>query len=322
MLRLQDKRHDRRAKDGEFEMSLGVSRTSGRSGASGWRLGCMPAIAGDCRCCWSGMLVRRRPAHRDHLAAGRRRQRRLPGLLLLPCELSDARANRSPRSWWCLVLRTLPLPERLLVVIDDSPTKRYGPKVEGADVHHNPTPGPADQPFLYGHVWVTISLALRHPQWGPLALPLRAMLYVRQQTMATIPKSRRWHRFATKLQLAARLVEWIVPIAEKSGKNRLGRGRRRLHQAAVFEARVEAPASTIVGRLRKDAALRDLPPKLQEGPTSRSRPAAQVWQEQASAWPSEPDRSVAGKRSSAPSTAKRRPRPTRPSWQPTPRWAA
>ena len=39
-----------------------------------------------------------------------------------------------------LVLRTLPLPERVLLVIDDSPTKRYGPKVEGADVHHNPTP--------------------------------------------------------------------------------------------------------------------------------------------------------------------------------------
>ncbi len=65
-----------------------------------------------------------------------------------------------------LVLRTLPLPERVLLVIDDSPTKRYGPKVEGADVHHNPTPGPADQPFLYGHVWVTISLAMRHPSRG------------------------------------------------------------------------------------------------------------------------------------------------------------
>ena len=37
------------------------------------------------------------------------------------------------------------------------------------------------------------------------------MLYVRQQTMATIPKQRRWHAFATKLQLAARLVEWVAP---------------------------------------------------------------------------------------------------------------
>jgi len=94
-----------------------------------------------------------------------------------------------------LLLRTLPLPGRVLLVIDDSPTKRYGPKVEGADVHHNPTPGPADQPFLYGHVWVTMSLAVSHPKWGPLALPLQAMLYVRQQTMATIPKWRRWQRW-------------------------------------------------------------------------------------------------------------------------------
>ena len=47
-----------------------------------------------------------------------------------------------------LLLRTLPLPKRLLLVIDDSPTQRYGPRVEGADVHHHPTPGPADQPFL------------------------------------------------------------------------------------------------------------------------------------------------------------------------------
>ena len=117
-----------------------------------------------------------------------------------------------------LVLRTLPLPDCLLLVIDDSPTKRYGPKVEGADVHHNPTPGPAGQPFLYGHIWVTISLALRHPQWGPLGLPLRALLYVRQQTLATIPQSRRWPQFATKLQLAASLAEWIVPILNKAGK--------------------------------------------------------------------------------------------------------
>ena len=118
-----------------------------------------------------------------------------------------------------LVLCVLSLPERLLLVIDDSPTKRYGAKVEGADVHHNPTPGPADQPFLYGHVWVTISLALRHPRWGSLALPLRALLYVRQQTIATIPRCRRWPRFATKLQLAARLVEWVVPLLKQAGKN-------------------------------------------------------------------------------------------------------
>lgn len=172
-----------------------------------------------------------------------------------------------------LILRTLPLPERLLLVIDDSPTKRYGPKVEGADVHHNPTPGPADQPFLYGHVWVTISLALRHPQWGPLALPLRAMLYVRQKTLATIPKERRWPRFATKLQLAARLVEWLAPILKRAGKTVwivIDGG----YTKRPFLRRVlKIPKLVVVGRLRKDAALRDLPPKLRRGQRrGRGRP--------------------------------------------------
>jgi len=171
-----------------------------------------------------------------------------------------------------LILRTLPLPDRLRLVIDDSPTKRYGPEVEGADVHHNPTPGPADQPYLYGHVWVTISLALRHPKWGAVALPLRAMLYVRQRTMASIPKTRRWQRFATKLQLAARLVEWIVPILKKAGKTVwivVDGG----YTKRPFLRRVLKTGVTVVGRLRKDAALRDLPPKLKKGQRrGRGRP--------------------------------------------------
>jgi hypothetical protein len=171
-----------------------------------------------------------------------------------------------------LVLRTLPLPERLLLVIDDSPTQRYGPKVEGADVHHNPTPGPADQPYLYGHIWVTISLAIRHPQWGALALPLRAMLYVRQKTLPIVPRRRRWGRFATKLQLAARLVEWIVPLLKTAGKTVwvvVDGG----YTKAPFLKRSLKTGVTIVGRLRKNAALRDLPPKLKKGQRrGRGRP--------------------------------------------------
>lgn len=171
-----------------------------------------------------------------------------------------------------LLIAVLPLPERLLLVIDDSPTKRYGPRVEGADVHHNPTPGPADQPFLYGHVWVTMSLTLRHPLFGPLALPLRAMLYVRQRTIAKIPKRRRWPRFATKLQLAARLTEWIMPILKQAGKTVwivVDGG----YVKRPYLRRALRTGATIVGRLRKDAALRDVPPKLKPGQRrQRGRP--------------------------------------------------
>jgi len=172
-----------------------------------------------------------------------------------------------------LILRILPLPQRLLLVIDDSPTKRYGPKVEGADVHHNPTPGPADQPFLYGHIWVTISLALRHPQWGAIGLPLRAMLYVRKRTMATIPKVRDWQRFATKLQLAARLVEWIVPILKKAGKTVWIVVDGGYTKRPFLRRVLKLSGVVVVGRLRKDAALRDLPPKRKKGQhRGRGRP--------------------------------------------------
>ena len=166
-----------------------------------------------------------------------------------------------------LVLRTLPLPDRLLAVIDDTPTKRYGPKVEGADIHRNPTPGPADQKYLYGHIWVTLSLAVRHPCFGAVALPFLAMLYVRRKTMAKIPKWRGW-TFAPKLVLAARLVEWIAPILRQAGKMLwivVDGG----YVKAPFLRRALRAGATVIGRRRKDAALRDLPRKLRRGQRRR-----------------------------------------------------
>jgi hypothetical protein len=51
--------------------------------------------------------------------------------------------------------------------------------------------------MMYGHIRVT--LAPRHPWWGALASPLRAMLYVPEKTIATIPRKRGWP-FQTKLE--------------------------------------------------------------------------------------------------------------------------
>jgi hypothetical protein len=60
---------------------------------------------------------------------------------------------------------------RVVLALDDTPTPRYGPHVQGAGVHHNPTPGPAGSPFVYGHVWVVLALVATHPSWGVIALP-------------------------------------------------------------------------------------------------------------------------------------------------------
>ena len=70
-----------------------------------------------------------------------------------------------------LMLAQVVTDDRVLAGIDDSPTKRYGKRVEGAGIHHNPTPGPAEEKYVYGHVWVTIALLLRHPLWGTIGLP-------------------------------------------------------------------------------------------------------------------------------------------------------
>ena len=54
---------------------------------------------------------------------------------------------------------------KLTLAIDDTPTQRYGPFVQGAGIHHNPTPGPAGSPHVYGHIWVSVGLLAVHPVW-------------------------------------------------------------------------------------------------------------------------------------------------------------
>ena len=93
----------------------------------------------------------------------------------------------------------------LRFALDDTPTQRYGPHVQGAGVQHNPTPGPTDQRFLYGHVWVPLAWVVAPPLWGAIGLPVRALPYVREKDLPHLPERHRW-TFGTKLALAAALV--------------------------------------------------------------------------------------------------------------------
>jgi DDE superfamily endonuclease len=161
--------------------------------------------------------------------------------------------------------------ERLLFALDDTPTKRYGRQVEGAGIHHNPTPGPADQKFLYGHIWVTVAWVVRHPLWGAIGLPLLAMLYVREKDIAPLT---RWYgvTFRTKLELAADLVGWIAGWLQSSGKTLWvvadGAYAARPFLRAAAQAKV-----TVVSRLRKNAALWSVPPPPRPGSRKqRGRP--------------------------------------------------
>src|SRR5258708_18548153 len=168
------------------------------------------------------------------------------------------------------VLKKVPTGERILLGLDDTPTKRYGPYVEGAGIHHNPTPGPADQKFLYGHVWVTVSLVVRHALWGTIGLPLLAYLYVRQVNLTSIPASY-GVKFQTKLEQAAALVEWLALWLKNTGK-RLWVVVDGAYAKKPFLAKAAQAGATVVSRVRRDAALWSVPEPAPAGQRRRGGP--------------------------------------------------
>lgn len=175
-------------------------------------------------------------------------------------------------AWFLLyhAIRTLDPGPRVLFALDDTPTKRYGRHVQGAGIHHNPTPGPAEQKFLYGHIWVTLAWVLRHPRWGAIGLPLRALLYVRQKQIGLLPV-RYQVRFRTKLEMAAELIEWLESALRSLGKTVWIVADGAYAKRPVLR-RAVAAGVVVVSRLRKDAALRSVPTPPRPGqPKKRGR---------------------------------------------------
>jgi DDE superfamily endonuclease len=156
---------------------------------------------------------------------------------------------------------------RITLGLDDTPTPRYGPHVQGAGIHHNPTPGPAGSVHVYGHIWVVLGLLAVHPARGVIALPLLARMYVRAIDLPGIdPKHR--PEFRTKLQLAVELLRWARTWLKSTGKPIWV-----VADGAYAKAPFLKPAiglgMTVVSRLRKDAALHTVP---SPAPGRRGRP--------------------------------------------------
>ena len=142
---------------------------------------------------------------------------------------------------------------RVLMAIDDSPTKRYGPKVAGAGIHRNPTIGPDGAKFVYGHIWVTLSAMARHKLWGTIGLPLLAKMYIRVKDIESVPKAYKI-RFQNKLVQAAELVKWAQNCCKHLGKQ-LWIVTDGGFTKARFLKSVITMGVTVITRLRKDAAL-------------------------------------------------------------------
>ena len=163
--------------------------------------------------------------------------------------------------------------ERCLLAIDDTPTQRYGPKVQGAGIHHNPTPGPAGSTFLYGHSWVVLSRVAHHPQSGTIGLPVSGRLYIRRKDIPDLPPTIDW-TFQTKPKIAAEMITWAGAMVSGQGRRpwvAVDRGyanrefikpaKRRLRGGRPIASRrgvVRPPARAQAGRASRSGSPADL----------------------------------------------------------------
>jgi hypothetical protein len=158
---------------------------------------------------------------------------------------------------------------RITLALDDTPTQRYGPFVQGAGIHHNPTPGPANAAHVYGHVWVVLALLAVHPSWGVIALPLLALLYIRKKDLPSIDLKHR-PEFRTKLEMAVELLRWAEFWLRFLGKPLWVVADGAYANAPFLKPAMEL-GMTVVSRLRKDAALWTTPGPREPGRRGRPR---------------------------------------------------
>ena len=179
----------------------------------------------------------------DLLASVGRDARSLMSPLL---SLIFRRFDPGPHGYWTLA-------------VDDSPTKRYGRHVEAANIHHNPTPGPGDGDWLYGHNWVCLAMVLSHPLFGVIALPLLSRLYVRKVDIETLKDRYEWE-FRTKHELALELCrEVICTLRALRSLARIVVVFDGAYAAKALVRPLLAEGASVVTRLRSDAKLFDVP---------------------------------------------------------------
>lgn len=159
----------------------------------------------------------------------------------------------------------------LVIAIDDSPTDRFGKHVEGANIHHNPTPGPGDHEWLYGHNWVTAAVLLSHFQWGTIALPILAFMYVRKVDIAAL-NEKHGLVFRTKIEIA---IDMATQIANSARHHGFKAGIQLVVDGAYATRNLLKAMSKlnviVLSRLRSNSCLYDLPSPPIAGKRGRPR---------------------------------------------------
>jgi hypothetical protein len=175
-----------------------------------------------------------------------------------------ASVGRESQSMATEVLRTIKKHpasngDKAVIALDDTLTKRRGPCVEGAGLHHNPTPGPAGQRLEYGQNFVAAAYVARHPEHGTIGLPVRAKMYVRKKDVGKLPEHYGW-KFKTKLELAVEILLWLSIWLVSANKAIWIVADGAYAKKPILDACLKY-GYTLISRLRKDAALYEVPAK-------------------------------------------------------------
>lgn len=154
--------------------------------------------------------------------------------------------------------------EFIRIVLDDSPTKRYGRKIEGAGYHHNPTPGRTNAKTCFGHSWVVAVIVVTHPAFGEISFPVAAELYLRQKEIDKI-QGKYDRQFKTKTTIAVEMIKRLVPKFKGFGNTI-----EIIVDGGYAKDTVLLPLQKLEGvvtitRLRRDAVLFEVPPPRKKG---------------------------------------------------------
>jgi len=150
---------------------------------------------------------------------------------------------------------------RLFAAIDDTVAAKLGKHFEGLGLHHDPMNRQHPKRLSHGHCFVALAALGKQAEEHFVALFVAAALYVPEKACLE------GHRFATKLELAARLALslWSAPevilflvvdgaYAKKS-----------------FVSAVCGAGQHVLSRLRSDTVFYDLPPVKKKGQRGRPR---------------------------------------------------
>lgn len=163
------------------------------------------------------------------------------------------------------VLLLLPVDAPVLLAVDDTTERRWGPKVHGKGCHRDAIRSSQKRVIhCFGHKWVVLAVLVKFPFCAnPWALPIAAMLY--RSVKADQAEGKR-HRT---------LCDWarsMLSLTRRWFPRRkfvvLGDGG---YSSVRFANQCKALAMTLVGKIRKDTVLYDPPPPRRKGQRGRPR---------------------------------------------------